>query len=262
MGVDLAAGERPSEPAARCPSGGACGPFRAALKTYRKFAHQPGTRHRAATARPVRGHTLTVVRSTEARRVVGHYGRSMSLVAWVYDVAERELSNTLPRRWAHVRGVALKARSCAPVAGSDADLLEAAAILHDVGYAPGLAVCGFHPLDGARYLQGLAAPERLVHLVAHHSCAIREAKLRGLDAELDVFRDEEGAVRDALWHSDLTTTPDGEPADIRSRIGEIKQRYGPGNLVTTFITVAEPDLLAASARTESRLATARTSHPM
>jgi putative nucleotidyltransferase with HDIG domain len=68
-------------------------------------------------------------------------------------LARALLQETLPRRWAHVQGVAAQARSLAPVLGADADLLEAAAWLHDIGYAPGLAVTGFHPLDGARYLR-------------------------------------------------------------------------------------------------------------
>jgi predicted hydrolase (HD superfamily) len=59
---------------------------------------------------------------------------------------------SLPRRWAHVQGVAARAHSLAPVLGADADLLEAAAWLHDMGYAPGLADTGLHALDGARYL--------------------------------------------------------------------------------------------------------------
>jgi HD superfamily phosphodiesterase len=36
------------------------------------------------------------------------------------------------------------------------DLLEAAAWLHDIGYSPEIAVSGFHPLDGARYLRDVA----------------------------------------------------------------------------------------------------------
>ncbi len=31
--------------------------------------------------------------------------------------------------------------------------LVAAAYLHDIGYAPELAITGFHPLDGARHLR-------------------------------------------------------------------------------------------------------------
>lgn len=88
------------------------------------------------------------------------YGLVMSLVSWAYEVSRRNLSSTLPRRWAHVQGVALKARTLTAAVGDDAPLLEAAAILHDVGYAPHLVNTGFHPLDGALYLRGLEAPSR------------------------------------------------------------------------------------------------------
>ncbi|WP_082772265.1 HD domain-containing protein [Actinoplanes sp. TFC3] len=177
----------------------------------------------------------------------------MSLIAWAYELSELILAGTLPRRWMHVQGVARKAQVLAGVVGDDAPLLEAAAILHDVGYAPDLVRTGFHPLDGAYFLRSVDAPKRLVHLVAHHSCAIREARLRGIADKLVPFQDEEGPVRDALWTCDLTTTPDGEPTEFRDRVEEIKQRYGPRNLVTNFIEEATPDLSAAIGRTHTRL---------
>lgn len=180
----------------------------------------------------------------------------MSLLGWAYETSEQNLSLALPRRWSHVQGVARKAKTLAVVAGPDAELLEAAAVLHDVGYAPHLINTGFHPLDGAYYLERVGAPERLVHLVAHHSCAIREARLRGLEDQLNRFRDEGGPVRDALWFCDLTTTPDGEPTDLPSRVAEIKHRYGPDDLVTVFITEAESDLAAAAGRTQERFRSA------
>jgi hypothetical protein len=89
--------------------------------------------------------------------------------------------------------------------------------------------------------------------VAHHSCAALEADLRGLVAELTEFDDEDGVVRDALWYCDITTSPDGEPVDVAERIAEIKHRYGPDHLVTRFISLATPDLLAAVDRTEQLL---------
>lgn len=174
------------------------------------------------------------------------------MYAWAFEVAEQKLAEFLPRRWAHVQGVAERARSLRPVAGEEADLLEAAAILHDVGYAPDLATTAFHPLDGAVFLREIGAPERLVHLVAHHSYAALEAELRGLSAELAEFDDEQGPLRDALWYCDLNTTPDGERVDARGRIAESKQRYGPDHLVTTFIKNASPELLAAVDRTQQR----------
>ena len=180
------------------------------------------------------------------------YGLPMSLFAWAVEVAEAKLSDALPRRWAHAQGAAQRTWSLHHVATADADLLEAAAILHDVGYAPDIAHTGFHPLDGARFLEEIDAPSRLVHLVAHHSYAALEAELRGWSEELSAYEDERGSIRDALWYCDLTTTPDGQPIDARERIAEIKQRYGPDHLVTAFITSAAPELLAAVDRTQRR----------
>ena len=62
------------------------------------------------------------------------------------------LQEPLPRRRAHVQGVANRARSLAPVLDADADLLEAAAWAHDIGYAPGLASTGLHR-STRRYLR-------------------------------------------------------------------------------------------------------------
>ena len=108
-------------------------------------------------------------------------GRMNTLAPWAEHLAEALLRESLPRRWAHVQGVAARARGLAPVLGADADLLEAAAWLHDIGYAPDLAITGLHALDGARYLRDTQhADEMLCRLVAHHSCAIVEAEERGL----------------------------------------------------------------------------------
>jgi hypothetical protein len=53
--------------------------------------------------------------------------------------------------------------------------------LHDIGYAPHLAVTGLHALDGARYLRDTQHTHTMLcRLVAHHSCDIIEAGERGL----------------------------------------------------------------------------------
>ena len=178
---------------------------------------------------------------------------------WARDVARSLLAEALPRRWAHVQGVAGKAERVAASLALSGEALVAAAWLHDVGYAPDVRDTGFHPLDGARYLTGCRAPERVVNLVARHSYAILEAELRGIGRRLAAFPDEGGVLRDALWYCDLTTSPDGEPVGAVERIAEIKARYGPGNIVTRFITEGESELLAAVDRTECRLAEEQTS---
>jgi hypothetical protein len=51
----------------------------------------------------------------------------------------------------------------------------------------------------------------------------------------------------------MTTTPDGRPTTADGRLGEIAERYGPGDLVTQFIEQAGPSIRAAVGRVERRL---------
>jgi HD domain-containing protein len=157
-----------------------------------------------------------------------------TLAPWAEQIARALLQDPLPRRWAHVQGVAARARSLAPVLGTDADLLEAAAWLHDIGYSPGLAVTGLHALDGARYLRDAHhADAMLCRLIAHHSCAIAEAGERGLADILGLeFEPAPYVLSSVLTCCDMTTSPDGEPVPVGRRLAEIHHRYGHGHLVS------------------------------
>lgn len=160
----------------------------------------------------------------------------------------------LGNRWLHTQAVAARAREAsAAVSDVDRDLLVSAAWLHDIGYAPELKQTGFHPLDGARHLEALGAPLRLVRLVAHHSGAVYEAEQRDLAAELAEYEREDSEVLDALIYADMTTGPAGQPLDFDRRIDEILVRYEPGSEVHTAITKARPYLSAAVERTRGRL---------
>ncbi|MFC8780059.1 HD domain-containing protein [Streptomyces nigra] len=182
-----------------------------------------------------------------------------TLTEWAYPLAESLLAEPLPRRWQHCLGVAARARTIALILDQDADLLEAAAVLHDIGYAPDLAKTGFHPLDGARYLREVAdADERVTNLVAHHSCSWLEAEARGLRAELvEDFPRESEHLNDALCYCDMNTTPDGTPTNPVDRINEITGRYGPDSLIGKFIRRAEPEILDCTGRVLERVATAK-----
>jgi hypothetical protein len=152
-----------------------------------------------------------------------------TLASWGEQLARALLQEPLPRRWAHVRGVATRARGLAPVLGADTDLLEAAAWLHDIGYAPGLALTGLHQLDGARYLRDAQHADALLcRLVAHHSCAIIEAGERGLaDVLSSEFDPAPDVLASVLTCCDMTTSPDGQPVPVERRLAEIHDRYGP-----------------------------------
>lgn len=183
----------------------------------------------------------------------------MSKADWAAELARKLLEIPLPRRWAHVQGVASQARTLAPMLAGDADLLEAAAWLHDIGYSPELADTGFHPLDGARYLRDAHhADATLCRLVANHSCAILEAEERGLADTLSrEFPAPDPTLNDALAYCDMTTTPTGDVVCVHDRISEIVERYGPHDVVTRFIRKAKPHLVSSVMRTDQRLVLTR-----
>jgi hypothetical protein len=183
-------------------------------------------------------------------------GGMNTLAAWAEHLARALLQEPLPRRWAHVQGVAARARSLAPVLGADADLLEAAAWLHDIGYTPGLAVTGLHALDGARYLRDAQhADAMLCRLVAYHSCAIIEAEGRGLADILSLeFEPAPDVLSRVLTYCDMTTSPDGELVSVERRLAEIHRRYGPGHLVSRSIERATPMILLAVEQVHRRAA--------
>jgi HD superfamily phosphodiesterase len=152
--------------------------------------------------------------------------------------------------------VAARACSLAPVLGADADLLDAAAWLHDIGYAPRLATTGLHALDGARYLRDTQhADTMLCRLVAHHTCAIIEAEERGLADILSLeFEPAPQILSSALTYCDITTSPDGEHVTAEQRLAEIQQRYGTGHLVSRSIQRATPIILRAVEQVQVRAA--------
>jgi hypothetical protein len=181
---------------------------------------------------------------------------SQELLAWAWELAEVELAAPLPRRWAHSQGVGRRAVELEQVLGKDAGLLAAAAILHDMGYAPRLALTGFHPLDGARFLRDAhGADNRLTRLVAHHSFSVLGAEECGLrevlEAEFPPLQDER--LEDALTYCDMTSTPDGDETRPEERVAEIAERYGLDSEVGRFIRRAGPLIIAAVARVEATL---------
>ncbi len=179
----------------------------------------------------------------------------MNHADWAEELARKHLEVPLPRRWAHVQGVAARARTLASILGDDTDLLEAAAWLHDIGYSPELVETGFHPLDGARYLRDVHfADPLLCSLVAHHSCAVIEAEERGLADELRrEFPAASMVLNDALAYCDMMTDPSGNMISVDERLTEIRERYGPRSIVTRFTHIAEPCLISSVRRTTWRL---------
>lgn len=179
----------------------------------------------------------------------------MNLDDWAEDTARTILQVPLPRRWAHTQGVAAHARSLAVILNNEADLVTAAAWLHDIGYGPDVRDTGFHPLDGARYLRHrLGSDDMVCRLVAHHSLAIIEAEERGMADELArEFAPAPDHLADALIYCDMLTGPDGQHMPVDQRLADIHARYGPDDLVSRAITRSEPRLTMAVGRVSQRL---------
>jgi hypothetical protein len=136
----------------------------------------------------------------------------------------------------------------------DAELLCAAAWLHDVGYAPELVDVAFHPLDGARFLRERGMPERTVGLVAFHSSAAAEAEALDLAEHMFDFTDERSLIRDLLWYADMTTGPGGEYLTFEQRMAEVRERYPSDHYVIRALDAGMGERRAAVARAENWLA--------
>ncbi|MFK4247693.1 metal-dependent phosphohydrolase [Micromonospora chokoriensis] len=52
----------------------------------------------------------------------------------------------------------------------------------------------------------------------------------------------------------MTTGPDGQSMTAEERLAEIRERYGPDDLVTRFWQKAEPALMEVVRRMEGRMA--------
>lgn len=165
----------------------------------------------------------------------------------------RELVGSMGDRWKHTTAVA---RRAAAVNGAlqedDRDVLRAAAWLHDVGYAPSLAVSDFHPLDGARWLRSLGE-ERLARLVAYHSGAVHEAEVRGLGGELAEFHDEGSLISAALSYCDIRSGPQGQPMTPEQRLADVEARHGVESAVAVGLRAAWPELVESVATIERLL---------
>lgn len=167
----------------------------------------------------------------------------------------RQVLTVLPLRWQHTVGVASRAAELADLLrlSADRDVLVAAAWLHDIGYAPPLVDTGFHPLDGAVYIDRHGWPMRLAALVAHHSGARFVAEAHGLDDALARYVAEESVVADALTYADQTVGPRGERLSLEERFRGVLRRHGPESPTAQVRDVREAWIREVARRVEARI---------
>lgn len=157
----------------------------------------------------------------------------------------RRLLSEVGDRYPHSACVATRAAEAARVllSCSAAELVTAAAWLHDVGYSPELVETGFHPLDGARWLRTNGVAESVCRLVAWHTSAFAEATERGMGGVLvaEFPRPDEMSLRVLTW-ADLTSSATGHPCTVEERVAEILARYPSDSPVYRTITAARAEL--------------------
>ncbi|MFF9767460.1 HD domain-containing protein [Streptomyces sp. NPDC014636] len=178
----------------------------------------------------------------------------MQLAKWAHHLAESLLADSLPRRWAHSQRVYSQALTLAPTFDKgDAELLAAAAIAHDIGYAEVAVDTGQHMIDGARYLRDVVgADPRLCSVVAFHTSSSWEASELGLEDALNEFGPAEPELVDAITYCDLTSNPVGDLVDPVERLAEVLERYGPEHVVFRAVSAARPELISRVARVRQR----------
>ena len=190
-----------------------------------------------------------------------------SPTATAREVAARETAGRLlgfeSPRFAHSDRVAGQA-ACVRHLLTDPwrSALVEAAWLHDIGYAPELVESGFHPIDGARWLKSHGESPAVCSLVAWHTRARTEARLRGLeDALVTEFAAPPPAAQSALTWADLTSSPTGERWTPETRISDILLRYGPESLVHKATLANELDLLDDARSVAERIPGPAGEHP-
>lgn len=151
-------------------------------------------------------------------------------------------------RWRHLSRVGHTAELLAGTSSLVSDAVVVAAWLHDVGYAPELAMTGFHALDGARALANRAAPPEVVGLVGHHTGARFEAEERGLHDEWQRLPVPDSDSLDILTMIDLAVGPSGHSVLESDRVAEILGRYGEADPVFRAVSRSRAQLIASSLR--------------
>jgi erythromycin esterase-like protein len=160
-------------------------------------------------------------------------------------LARKFFEGPLSRRFRHTVAVAERAQWLAArlLAPQRAELVVAAAWLHDVGYAPDLVDTGFHPIDGARYAARAGLPSALVGLIAHHTGAVFEARERDLAAQLH-YPVPDTVELAILSCADLCAAPDGAPTDPERRLDDVLARYPSDHPVHRAVRQSGPQLVA------------------
>ena len=160
-----------------------------------------------------------------------------------------------PQRLAHIMVVADRVRQSArdmnelnPGQNVDEELAFVAALVHDIGYLEDAYQTGFHPLDGARYLERSGFP-KLAELIVGHSSAPEESQLRGLGT----INASDDIIADLITYWDSQVKQGGEVVAAEQRHEDILLRYGEHSVVGQAAIRARPRIQEIARRVERLL---------
>src|SRR5207302_8608649 len=123
-------------------------------------------------------------------------------------------------------------------------------------YSDKIALTGFHPLDGARWLRDHGWSMETCRLVAWHTTAACEAEFRGLHEAMaaEFAPPPPPLVAAAFAWADLTSSPSGERWTVGHRLADILQRYPTDSVVHRATITSLSALWDATCDIELRLA--------
>lgn len=152
-------------------------------------------------------------------------------------------------RLAHIRQVIELARALEARRGFGGRLI-AAALYHDLGYAPEFAQTGFHPVDSAVLARADGLDPVVTDAVLHHSGARTLAELSRPDvlaAYGPVCRMMDTELSRALTFCDNHTGPNGERFTLSERLAEIRQRHAARPAILAVLDRHMPQFLSIEA---------------
>ena len=175
------------------------------------------------------------------------------LVGKATDLATKALHQN-PARLQHSKAASRLAGRAGELLGLDADILAAAGMLHDLGYAHRLHRTGFHPLDGATHLMRAGWPDLAVRLVAHHSHAAMLANAHDVAAHYRLIDPPPLQYADVITWADLTSGLDGAGVSASDRVAEMRLRHADRTHVPEELRERRyAELLASAHRVEQSL---------
>jgi hypothetical protein len=130
-------------------------------------------------------------------------------------------------RHAHVAAAIAVAQAVESSDASLSPMLVVAASFHDIGLAPGMAMTGFHAVDGADIARKHGLPENVADSILHHTGSFLEMQITRPDLAGNyglIDRMMKTKMNRALTFCDLRSGSAGGVVTLIERLADIRKR--------------------------------------